>query len=67
MPWWAMGLVSPFVPMVKAIREMRYLWTTPHALVDDRLARMPGAVQRTPLVEAARLLLPAPTAQRRAA
>jgi nucleoside-diphosphate-sugar epimerase len=67
MPWWAMGLISPFVPMVKAIREMRYLWTTPHALVDDRLARLPGAVPRTPLVEAACHLLPTPAAQRSAA
>lgn len=67
LPWWAMGLISPFVPMVKAIREMRYLWTTPHALVDDRLARLPGPVQHTPLVEAARTLLPSPTGIRRAA
>jgi nucleoside-diphosphate-sugar epimerase len=67
LPWFAMGLISPFVPMVKAVREMRYLWSTPHALVDDRLARLPGAVPRTPLVEAARQLLPAPAANRRAA
>lgn len=66
-PWWAMGLLSPFVPMIKAIREMRYLWTTPHALVDDRLQHLPGVVARTPLHEAARHVLPAPQVHQRAA
>lgn len=32
MSWWPLHLVAPFVPMVRGLLPMRYLWDTPHAL-----------------------------------
>lgn len=71
-PWWSYRLVGPFLPIVKAILEMRFLWETPHALVDDGLAGIIGPVPHTPLAVAAAavtdtLLGPVPVARRRAA
>ncbi|CAN0589800.1 unnamed protein product, partial [Ectocarpus sp. 12 AP-2014] len=31
-PWWALRLSEPVWPMAKHMREMRYLWSTPHWL-----------------------------------
>lgn len=59
LPWTAMGLLSPFVPMLRSLRELRYLWQTSHALVDDRLAGIVGPLPHTPLHTAViALLLP---------
>ena len=58
-PWWSYRLVSPLLPVVKAILEMRYLWEVPHALVDDALPGIIGAVPRTPLNEAALVVVDA--------
>ena len=54
MPWGLMRLVSPFVPVVASLREMRYLWDVPHALDGAALARRIGAKPHTPFLEAVR-------------
>lgn len=66
-PW--MQAVGLFVPTVAALCEVRYLWRTPHALRNRRLAQLIGEEPRTPFPEAVRaalaergLLAPAPRA-----
>ena len=54
MPWGLMRLVSPFVPVVASLREMRYLWDVPHALDGAALARRIGAEPHTPFPDAVR-------------
>ena len=54
MPWGLMRLVSPFVPVVASLREMRYLWDVPHALDGAALARRIGTEPHTPFLEALR-------------
>ncbi len=54
MPWGLMRLVSPFVPVVASLREMRYLWDVPHALDGAALARRIGTEPHTPFLEAVR-------------
>lgn len=50
----ALGLVSP---QVRALCEMRYLWRTPHALVNQRMAAVCGPEPRTPFPQALRAAL----------
>ena len=57
MPWGLMRLVSPFVPLVASLREMRYLWDVPHALDGAALARRIGVEPHTPFLEAVRAAL----------
>jgi nucleoside-diphosphate-sugar epimerase len=45
-------LATPFWPMARGLVEMSYLWTMPHRLVDDRLARLDPALPQTPVDEA---------------
>lgn len=52
--WPLMRAVGLLVPTVAALCEMRYLWRTPHALVDTRMAALLGPQPITPLAEAAR-------------
>jgi nucleoside-diphosphate-sugar epimerase len=52
--WPLMRLAALVVPTVAALCEMRYLWRTPHALVDDRMASLIGGQPVTPLADAAR-------------
>lgn len=42
-------LARPFWPMAKHLIEMSYLWSMPHRLVDDRLARLAPGLPRTPI------------------
>jgi nucleoside-diphosphate-sugar epimerase len=42
-------LARPFWPMARGLVEMSYLWTMPHRLVDDRLARLDPALPQTPV------------------
>jgi nucleoside-diphosphate-sugar epimerase len=49
LPWWAMRLIAPFQPMMRALLEMKYLWDVPHRLVDERLAAVVGPMPATPL------------------
>lgn len=57
MPWWLMRLAAPFVPFLKEVMEMRYLWTVPVRLDNARLVATLGAEPHTPLDEAVRTTL----------
>lgn len=59
MPWWAMRLASPFVPLLRELLEMKYLWDRPVRLRGDWLAGTLGAEPHTPLEEAVRATLAA--------
>ncbi|MBX3585090.1 MAG: NAD(P)H-binding protein [Ramlibacter sp.] len=50
----ALGL---FMPMLAALSEMRYLWTTPYQLVNTRMARLAGPEPHTPFPQAVRAAL----------
>jgi nucleoside-diphosphate-sugar epimerase len=49
MNWMLLRLASPFVPMLRELTEMAYLWRMPHALEQTALSRLIGAVPHTPL------------------
>ena len=53
MPWAIIRLGSIFVPTWASLLEMRYLWTTPHALANDKLVALIGAEPHTTLCLAA--------------
>ena len=59
-PWFVVPLLSPFVPLMREILEIRYLWRTPLHMHNDRLvAALGGAEPRTPVDEAVILTLAA--------
>lgn len=58
-PWLMMRLASPFVPLLRELMEMKYLWEQPVRLRNDRLIAALGAEPRTPLDEAVRETLAA--------
>jgi nucleoside-diphosphate-sugar epimerase len=60
LPWWMMRLAAPFVPMVREVLAMRYLWERPHALDDAALRALIGHVPHTPLPQALRAILGTP-------
>lgn len=49
MPWGLIRLGAWFVPTWAALLEMRYLWSTPHALAHDKLCALLGNEPHTPL------------------
>lgn len=52
-PWWAVTLASPFVPFLRELGEMRYLWRRRVDLDGGRLRELLGAeLPHTPLREA---------------
>jgi nucleoside-diphosphate-sugar epimerase len=52
-PWWAVTLLAPFVPFLRELQEMRYLWQQEVNLDGTRLHKMLGdEVPDTPLPEA---------------
>ena len=57
LPWGVIGLGAWLLPTWAAVLEMRYLWQTPHALANDKLAALIGAEPHTPLAQAARQAL----------
>ena len=57
MPRFMFSLIALFDPFMRAALEMLYLWDVPHALQDDRLAKVIGEVPRTPLDRALKTLL----------
>lgn len=57
MPWWLMRLASPFVPFLREVMEMRYLWQVPVRLDNARLVALLGAEPHTPLEDAVRATL----------
>ncbi|KJV36101.1 NAD-dependent epimerase/dehydratase family protein [Luteibacter yeojuensis] len=48
-PWWAMPLIAPFVPTIRELLEMRYLWKTPVRMTNDVLLGLLGEEPHTPL------------------
>ncbi len=57
MPWQLMRLASPFVPLFRELAEMRYLWTTPVRMGNERLTVILGAEPHTSLDLAVRQTL----------
>ncbi len=57
MPWPLLRAISPLVPILREITEMRYLWEVPHALDGGALQAMIGETPVTPLEDALRAAL----------
>jgi nucleoside-diphosphate-sugar epimerase len=53
-PWALTALASPFVPLLRELRPMRYLWQSALRLDNARLVSLLGAEPRTPLDAAVR-------------
>ena len=51
-PWWLTALASPFVPTLRELREMRYLWRAELRMDNTRLRAVLGRESQTPLAEA---------------
>lgn len=51
-PWWLTLLLRPFVPTLRELRELRYLWREPVRLDASRLKGLLGHEPHTPLDEA---------------
>jgi nucleoside-diphosphate-sugar epimerase len=47
--WRLMHLLSPFVPLFRELAEMRYLWTMPVRMGNERLRAVLGSKPHTPL------------------
>ncbi len=61
-PWFALSFVAPFMPLLREVMEMRYLWRVPHALDGARLRTALPDFAPTPLDGAIHAALP-PSAQ----
>ncbi|RDU95471.1 NAD-dependent epimerase/dehydratase family protein [Trinickia dinghuensis] len=48
-PWWLVRLASPFVPTLRELMEMRYLWRVPVQLSNARINEVLGGEPHTPL------------------
>jgi nucleoside-diphosphate-sugar epimerase len=51
-PWWLTTLASPFVPTLREMQEMRYLWREPVRMDNSRLRSVIGQEPHTPLDQA---------------
>ena len=56
-PWWMVPLAAPFVPFMRELREMSYLWDVPLEMRNDRLVAVLGEEPHTPIDEAVRASL----------
>ncbi len=56
-PWWIVPLAAPFVPFMRELREMSYLWDVPLQMRNDRLLAVLGEEPHTPIDEAIRASL----------
>lgn len=56
-PWWAMTLTAPFWELARELSEMRYLWSLPHTLSGEKLARLVPNFRPTSLDEVMRTAL----------
>ncbi|MEP5760867.1 MAG: epimerase [Litoreibacter sp.] len=52
MGWLPLQIATPFWPMARNLLEMRYLWDTPHALINDKFGELLPDFCPTPLYEA---------------
>lgn len=48
-PWWLARLASPFIPTLRELMEMRYLWRVPVQMSNARLTAVLGDEPHTPL------------------
>jgi hypothetical protein len=48
-----MALIAPFVPTIRELREMRYMWDVPVGMRNAKLVATLGREPHTPLDEAA--------------
>lgn len=51
-PWWLTALAAPFVPTLRELREMRYLWNVPVGMSNAKLIAVLGHEPHTPMDEA---------------
>src|SRR4051812_21067689 len=66
--WRALRWLGPFVPMLRQLLEVKYLWDQPVLLDDRKLRQFLGELRRTPLDRALRATLqPTPAAYPRSA
>lgn len=49
MPWPVLHALSPFIPTIREVLEMRYLWQVPHEMSGQALRRVCPEFQSTPL------------------
>lgn len=52
LPWWLTRLVSPFMPTLREMQEMRYLWQQPLRMDNLQLLSVLGTEPHTPLAQA---------------
>jgi nucleoside-diphosphate-sugar epimerase len=57
LPWALIRLGAVFIPTWAGLAEMRYLWDTPHALVNDKLTALIGVEPHTAFADAANAAL----------
>lgn len=57
LPWWALRLAAPLVPVFGEMAEMRYLWREPFELDNSKLLGLLGSETHTPLERAVRAAL----------
>jgi len=55
--WWLMTALAPFVPTLREMQEMRYLWRQPLRMDNSRLVQALGGEPHTPLDDAVRATL----------
>lgn len=48
MKWWPLRLAQPFMPFIRHLFEMRYLWDTPHSLDGAKFAALLPEFTATP-------------------
>ncbi|GAB4282511.1 MAG: SDR family oxidoreductase [Roseovarius sp.] len=51
-PWWQLRLARPFVPIIRHVLEMRWLWEVPHSLDGAKFAALMPGFAATPAEEA---------------
>ncbi|ACI55998.1 NAD-dependent epimerase/dehydratase family protein [Rhizobium acidisoli] len=56
-PWWIVPLAAPFMPIMREIKEMRYLWKVPLRMRNSRLTAELGKEPQTPIDDAVRASL----------
>ena len=56
-PWLAVRLLAPFVPLLREVEEVRYLWDVPLRLDNSKLIALIGDEPHTPLDQAVRASL----------
>lgn len=57
-PWWAMNLLSPVWELARELREMRYLYNTPHSLCSAKFNRLLPEFQHSETAAVIRACLP---------